>query len=106
VHKKLRARKDELRKLVNDDDIIKYNAANLLLRQNPTTSNCNAVVTAVTHMEPPPPSPHVLPTPSHLPPLTSNDAPHTNTCKIPAATSHAHQVVANATTLNKDNGKG
>ncbi|KIM81546.1 hypothetical protein PILCRDRAFT_89038 [Piloderma croceum F 1598] len=78
AHEKLRARK---RNLTDDDDDVKYDkfhAVNLLSRPRPATfADCDIVVTAVARTQPPPLSPHVLPTPSHLLSLTLNDAtPH------------------------------
>ena len=79
VREQLRARKDELRKLADDDDIIKYDkhhAANLLSRPSPAVladRDGDVVVTAVVHAQPPPPQA------LHLPPITHNPTPDERT---------------------------
>jgi hypothetical protein len=54
AYKKLRARKEELKELADDDDIIKHNkhhTANLLLRPSTATLDCDVVTVAV-HAQP------------------------------------------------------
>jgi hypothetical protein len=100
AHKKLRARKEELKKLTDNDDIIKHDkhhAANLLSRLSlDTFTDCDVIVTAVTCSRPPP-SLSTNPPQSSQPHTTQ---PQMNTLKRCTAMSHTHQVVANATTLN------
>jgi hypothetical protein len=69
AHEKLRARKAALKKLADDDDVIKYDkhhAANLLSRPSPNPLvECDSTVTVVAHAQPPPP-----------PPLSADTNPH------------------------------
>jgi hypothetical protein len=54
VHEQLRARKDELRKLADDDDVSKhdkYHAANLISRLSPAMLDCDIITVAV-HAQP------------------------------------------------------
>ncbi|KIM91773.1 hypothetical protein PILCRDRAFT_884 [Piloderma croceum F 1598] len=73
AHEKLRARKEELKKLEDDDDIIKHDKhhpTNLLSRPSPGTfADRDTIVTAVTRTQPspslstnPPQTPHLQPT--------------------------------------------
>jgi len=58
AREKLRAQREQLRKLADDDDVIKhdkYYAANLLSRRNPATSDRDTVITAAAHTQPQPP---------------------------------------------------
>src|SRR5882762_282372 len=61
AREKLRTRMEELRKLANDDDVIKhdkYHATNLILSPSPATladRDRDIVVTAAAHAQPPPP---------------------------------------------------
>jgi hypothetical protein len=70
AHEKLRMRKVELKKLADDDDIIKYDkhhATNLLSRPSPNPLiKCDSTVTAAAHAQlpPPPPSPFTSPHPA------------------------------------------
>jgi hypothetical protein len=96
----LRARKEELKKLADDDDIIKHDehhAANLLSRPSPGTfADCDIIVTAVTRTQPspslstnPPQTPHLQPTAYNPPPdkctqhthchVTRDDTEHEHT---------------------------
>src|SRR6202047_1186078 len=80
AREKLRARKAELRKLADDDDIIKYDryhAANLISRPSPGTLDRDVVMVAV---QPPPLTPH-------LPPIVYNPAPDERT-----QATHCHVV--------------
>jgi hypothetical protein len=71
AHKKLKARKAELRKFIDNDDVFKYDknhVANLLSRTSPATlADCDhdIVITAIAHMQLPlpplPTSPHPTP---------------------------------------------
>jgi hypothetical protein len=73
ARKKLRARKEQLQKLADDDNVIKHDqhhAANLLSRPSPATyTDHDTVITAVAHTQPPPQTPH-------LPSITYNSIPH------------------------------
>jgi len=97
AHEKLRVRKAQLRKLTDDVKYDKFHATNLLSRPRPTTfANCDIVITVVACMQPPPLSPHILPTPSDLLPLTLNDTtPHKHMwdthCHITCTTSGCKQ---------------
>lgn len=79
VRKKLRARKEELKKLTDDDDVIKHDkhhAANLLSRPNPSMfANHDIIVTVVTHTQPPPSISTNPPQTPHLQPTTYNPTP-------------------------------
>jgi hypothetical protein len=78
AHKKLRARKDQLRKLADSDNVVKYDkfhAVNLIPRPSPMMFNCDVVVTAVTCTQPTPSFfINSYPTP-HLPPIVYNPTP-------------------------------
>jgi hypothetical protein len=53
---KFRARKEQLRKLADNDDVIKYDkyhAANLISRSRPTMLDCDVVATVAAHAQPP-----------------------------------------------------
>jgi hypothetical protein len=53
---KLRAQKEQLRKLADNDDVIKYDkdhAANLISRSRPTMLDCDVVATVAAHAQPP-----------------------------------------------------
>jgi len=95
ARKKLRARREQLRKLADDDDVIKhdkYHAANLLSRRNPATSDRDAIVTAAAHTRPPPP-----PSPStHTQHLHPNE-PSTDTSH------HTHQLHLHPSSANESN---
>ena len=68
AREKLRARKEQLKKAVDNDIVVKYDkfhAANLLSRPSPNPLiECDSTVTAVTHTQPPPP------------PLSTDTNPH------------------------------
>ena len=58
AHEKLKARKEQLRKLMDDDDVAKYHnfhTANLFSRPSPAMfADCDIVVTVVARTQPPP----------------------------------------------------
>lgn len=77
VHEKLRVTKEELKKLADDDNVIKHDkhqSANLLSRLSlGTFTDCDILITAVMCMQPspslstnPPQTPHLLPTTYNL----------------------------------------
>ena len=78
AHKKLRARKDQLRQLADSDDVVKYDkfhTASLISRPSRMTFDRDIVVTAVTRTQPTPSlSVNPYPTP-HLPPISYNQTP-------------------------------
>jgi hypothetical protein len=136
VHKKLRVRKEELKKHTDENDVIKHNkhhTTNLLSRPNPSTfTDRDVIVTAVTCTQPPsslftnpPQTPHIQPivynpTPNehtqdmhcHITCTSSScecndtECKHTTPCTPPSTQIEPKPVQKEDRGQSKDDGKG